>query len=159
MLGLKRLCFPFAWIVEKNWRSFTFPERLGRLNLLGFLIHKSMAWRKSDSWLFSCGVLHCRMVFLWTHPYPYWEQHPGSFAGLNTIDSSTFTESLPSQAAHLGQQGWPHPGLRRSVRIQYQEEYSTCKAQLENAGSEAEVIRIWKPLWTLWIQWQAPDTL
>lgn len=62
-----------------------------------------------------------------THPYPYWEQHPGSFAGLNATDSSTFTESLPSKAAHLGAWGWLHVSLRSHVRIQYQEEYSTCK--------------------------------
>lgn len=146
---------------SKEVKEFYISRKAGKAESVGFFNPQVCGLK--EKWylnIFMWSVTLQNGVFV-THPspYPHWEQHPGSFAGLNTIDSSTFTELLPSKAAHLGEQGWLSIGLRSHVRIQYQEEYSTCKEQLENSWSEVEVIRIWMPLWRLWIQWQAPATL
>lgn len=159
MSGLKKNVFSSCLSCSKKVKEFYISQKAGNAESVGFFNLQVCGLK--EKWYLNIFI---RSVTLQnggfvTHPYPYWEQHPGSFAGLNATDSSTFTESLPSKAAHLGAWGWLHVGLRSHVRIQYQEEYSTCKEHLENARSEAVMIRMRMPLWRLWIQWQAPDTL
>lgn len=100
----EKKCFSSALLVGKKVKEYYISCNAGNTkSVFCFVFNLQVCSLKEKRYLgiFIWSVRIQNDVFV-TCPYLEWEQYPGGFAGLNDVDSNTFTESLSNWGCTSG---------------------------------------------------------